>query len=1056
MTRLDSENPTKAVFSWSGEYTENDQFVEVSGLFASQLGFQDGDQVLISVHTDRIARCRQVHIEPRSQYDWEEFERYAGEIETNLLSQIRIVWRGMVLPVRLQSNRICLFLTVGEVYPDETEVLLETNTELIRMLPQFSKIDSSAPANLSISSDSSFETKVTPQRSTPGLLTRLFNITGLIESGASSISSNDKAPTCPKVPTMKMLYHIPKFLYLPEPIFRVIPMESLSEQKTAVNTVFISSVYSDSHYPDEKLFVAELIRLLSPNELRSGKDAIKSKANEAEVIATKQAVSTIVRVQLFSGLAAESIGISEGLRRQLAMFTNSRCKLKWNFEMKSNQDRYKESIPDRALLPLATSLTLTPILLPILSQPGHSDETRAKLFRDLKGMVAHQQTLILTQGTLLTFNGKDTIVTLDFEQKQQTPILLVDSSCLSNLELRVLEPLTKKLKTKWNIELPFSSLPELEQKFTSPFVYPLSNDLDDGDGITGFENELNQLASYVNLIFSQNGSISCMPTLIAGPWGSGRSTLLSALVHRIRASGREVYITRIDCRKLRGKRIEPLRKQLVTEFDECSYRQPSLLLLENLDSLLSTTVGVEDKQEQMHLNRCALLVRHLISQSLNCKSLYGCKLAVVATIKSISDLHSWLLPSSGPHLFQQVIKLAPPNAQQRSKILRQMIGRRSTSLKIDCDSIVIDRSFGVSFTDGYLPIDLRLLVDKAIHNSIRQGCDSLQENHFKMAAEKYIPVALRGLQLRSETLVRWNHIGGLSQAKRVLTETLLWPTRYADLFRQLPIRPQSSVLLYGPPGTGKTLLAEALANECSVRFICVRGPELLSKYIGASEAAVRALFQKANQSAPCIIFFDEIDAIAPARGHDSTGVTDRVVNQILTQMDGIEQLQTGVHVVAATSRPDMLDKALLRPGRFDLTLCCPLPDQSERKDILRVLCKRFVVNSEQDGLGVSQAVRIRPTVDFSALAERTDHFSGADLQALLHTAFLESLYDHINSSMNLNVDSAIDPHLLSDNEVDNLVDRLSLLEVDQVHFDRALAQTKPSISRSERLRYKQL
>ncbi|KAG8293657.1 Peroxisome biosynthesis protein pex1, variant 2 [Homalodisca vitripennis] len=219
-------------------------------------------------------------------------------------------------------------------------------------------------------------------------------------------------------------------------------------------------------------------------------------------------------------------------------------------------------------------------------------------------------------------------------------------------------------------------------------------------------------------------------------------------------------------------------------------------------------------------------------------------------------------------------------------------------------------------------------------------------------------------------------VGGLQSAKQLLTEVLIWPTKYPEVFSQCPLRLERGVLLYGAPGTGKTLLANAIAGESGLNFVTVKGPELLSKYIGASEEAVRNVFQKAQSAQPCILFFDEFDSLAPRRGHDSTGVTDRVVNQLLTQMDGVEMLE-GVWVLAAASRPDLLDPALLRPGRIGTLLHCPLPSQEDRLAILTSL---------------SGKLRMSEDVDLAKVAGLTEGFTGADLQALLFTAQM-SAYD---------------------------------------------------------------
>lgn len=179
---------------------------------------------------------------------------------------------------------------------------------------------------------------------------------------------------------------------------------------------------------------------------------------------------------------------------------------------------------------------------------------------------------------------------------------------------------------------------------------------------------------------------------------------------------------------------------------------------------------------------------------------------------------------------------------------------------------------------------------------------------------------------KAKSELNWNMIGGLEDVKQSLTESLIWSIKYKQLFRRLSMKQSGGVLLYGPSGCGKTIIASALANESKFNFISVKGPELLSKYIGNSEQNVRELFTKAQKARPCIIFFDEFDSLAPKRGHDSTGVTDRVVNQLLTQLDGVEQLD-GVYLLAATSRPDLIDQALLRPGRLDSFLYVGYPNE---------------------------------------------------------------------------------------------------------------------------------
>jgi peroxin-1 len=243
-----------------------------------------------------------------------------------------------------------------------------------------------------------------------------------------------------------------------------------------------------------------------------------------------------------------------------------------------------------------------------------------------------------------------------------------------------------------------------------------------------------------------------------------------------------------------------------------------------------------------------------------------------------------------------------------------------------------------------------------------------------------VPPSLRGAQAKKE--VPWESVAGMTAAKAKLLELVLLPTKYPDVFAQAPLRVRSGALLFGFPGCGKTKLVGALASRTGLNFISVKGPELLNKYIGQSEQGVRDVFARARAARPCLLFFDEFDSIAPQRGHDSTGVTDRVVNQFLTALDGVEGLH-GVFVVAATSRPEMIDAALLRPGRLDAHIFCDMPGWEERRDILAA----YVASIE-----------VADDVDLGALAKLLEGCSGADLQALVYNAHLLAVHEALDAA----------------------------------------------------------
>jgi len=287
---------------------------------------------------------------------------------------------------------------------------------------------------------------------------------------------------------------------------------------------------------------------------------------------------------------------------------------------------------------------------------------------------------------------------------------------------------------------------------------------------------------------------------------------------------------------------------------------------------------------------------------------------------------------------------------------------------------------------------------------------------FYEALKMVEPSALREVLIEMPN-VHWDDIGGLEEVKEELMEAVEWPLKYPKAFQRLGIEPPRGVLLYGPPGTGKTLLAKAVATESEANFIGIRGPEVLSKWVGESEKRVREIFRKARQAAPTVIFIDEIDAIAPARGSDMNRVTDRLINQLLTEMDGIER-NSGVVVVAATNRPDILDPALLRPGRFDRLILVPAPDEKARLEIFKVHTRR---------------VPLAPDVDLRELAKRTEGYSGADIEALVREAALIAMR-RIMASL---------PAEVVEEESEEFLEKLRVSKAD---FEKALKKVKPSIT----------
>jgi transitional endoplasmic reticulum ATPase len=278
--------------------------------------------------------------------------------------------------------------------------------------------------------------------------------------------------------------------------------------------------------------------------------------------------------------------------------------------------------------------------------------------------------------------------------------------------------------------------------------------------------------------------------------------------------------------------------------------------------------------------------------------------------------------------------------------------------------------------------DLDLNDDEPIPQEVLQSL-KINKNDFKEALKTVRPSALREVLFEAPN-TSWNDVGGLDGVKQELKEAVEWPLQHGPSFKRLGIKPPKGILLYGPPGTGKTLLAKAVAKESEANFILVKGPELLSKWVGESEKAVREVFKKARQAAPTIIFFDEIDSLAPRRGGgggDESRSTERVVNQLLTEMDGLQELNDIV-IVAATNRPDILDTALLRPGRFDRIVLVPAPDEGAREAIFKVHAKGMPLAKD---------------IDFSMLVAKTEGYVGADIESICREAAILALREDMGA-----------------------------------------------------------
>ncbi len=463
--------------------------------------------------------------------------------------------------------------------------------------------------------------------------------------------------------------------------------------------------------------------------------------------------------------------------------------------------------------------------------------------------------------------------------------------------------------------------------------------------------------------------------LLYGPPGCGKTLLAKAV-----ANEAEAYFIAINGPEIMSKFYGESEQRLREIFEQAKKNAPAIIFIDEIDAIAPKRDEVMGEVERRVVAQLLALMDGLESRG---------DVIVIAATNRPNALDPAL---RRPGRFDREIEIPLPDKQGRLEILQ--IHTRGMPLAKDVDLVKL-----AEITHGYTGADLAALVREAALHALRRylpkiDLDSedipvevlesmeVRMEDFLAAYKEIVPSGLREIYVEIPE-VSWDDIGGLEEVKLELRQSVEWPLKYPEMFKRIGIKPPRGILLYGPPGTGKTLLAKAVATESGANFIAVRGPEILSKWVGESEKAVREIFRKARLYAPVVIFFDEIDSIAPARGFSADSrVTERIVSQLLTEMDGISRIDNVV-VIAATNRPDILDPALLRPGRFDKIIYVPPPDLNSRLEILKIHT-RYTPLAED--------------VDLYEIAQRTEGYSGADLEALVREAAMRALKEDMNST----------------------------------------------------------
>jgi len=538
---------------------------------------------------------------------------------------------------------------------------------------------------------------------------------------------------------------------------------------------------------------------------------------------------------------------------------------------------------------------------------------------------------------------------------------LFSSSCNSSTFYRV--SMTTKLL-----------FPEIRTNDISSYSLPF---------VGGLDQEIDTISTSLRMVLNQGTRLKRILTglLLYGPPGTGKSLLAQHLpvmlgVKMIRIAGPELY----------SKFYGETEAQLRVKFEEAVRDSPSILFIDEVDSLAPRGENGGSDQERRVLATLVTLLDRLNTSS--------SKVVVIAATSRLEGVDPSL---RRPGRLDMEVEIGVPNVNQRREILSGMLDEQEKGHKLVQEEV----GMIAGNTHGFVGADLQSLVSLATM-AAKEMKEDLSMRHMKTVMPKVKPSAMREVMVEVPQ-VSWTDIGGLDDLKLKLRQAVEWPIKHPEIFTRMGISAPRGLLMYGPPGCSKTMIAKALANESGLNFLSIKGPELFSKWVGESERAVREVFRKARQVKPSIVFFDEIDAIGGARGGGGGGgkVGDRVLAQLLTEMDGVEGLQ-GVTVVAATNRPDMMDQALLRPGRLDRVVYVPLPDIDTRRKVLEVHTRTKPLSD---------------AVNLDQIAEKTDGYSGAEIAAICNEAALAALEESVTAN-----------------------------KVTETHFERALAVTKPRIS----------
>ncbi|XP_045126632.1 peroxisome biogenesis protein 1-like [Portunus trituberculatus] len=1014
---VDTEK-NRLLLSWAGEMHSHGHSISDAGLCEEvyvsrevlrENGMSDGaSAVLVQVAVP--PQCSSVSVKVGSLDQWEVLALNAQLAQEAFLSQVRVMGLGQRVPLWLEGGA-CVTLQVIGLEPPVSQLTLHPMSQ-VEVLPP-SEGDYS-PTHTAINFVPSAEN--TPEE----LYQEEINEDNKVEEDSQDILTlilefmmgklRDRRATQNDFPVRKDIRLGTRVVGLPDKL-----LDSLGSLAHHPSLVIVGQhSFFGTAYSGTVSFLASIRVIKSPKDLAEGLKEDKKPNSEKKQEKTSRDYSdnVVCAVLVWENYLDEKSLQGPHYKEICDTLKDGNC-------IVPDVLRRFMKLSDFSVIEIQTSDITTktaPVCVDVLAITNDNNVSLSPpLLHNIKTVLrdlTDQCPVVINANTLLEVETDDGRLDVLARTRDNTPLQLSRKSAMvldvtplkQHPDIPHILPTTHNLRTCFHTKHPYVGNQEVLGKLREHIVFSLGN----------------------------WSSVGPQFALVQGSKGSGKTSLLESLMESLSQHPHHVHSSMASLKVLRGKKAETIEKKLQLVFREAIFRRPAVVFLDDLDSLVPSAPEEQQDSGPLHSHsmQVVTVMKLLLNQlmeflgevSHNGGAVSGGVL-VVASCLNRSGIHPLVVSPQGCHYFPCTLTIPPLGPDGRVAAFRAMLASHFTS---HCgheaphmDTQATDApTQGHADTSRYLAFENRLLAKRTesftlpdlSHLALRtylivcdrwrrgtreegEPCfqvtptsderkwpsqtaakreeDAVVDGDLEAALEGYTPLALRGLSL-SEKSSRAGRlgVGGLAEARTVLEETLTWPAAHPTLFSKVKLRLRSGVLLYGPPGSGKTLLAHSIAAECHLNFITVKGPELLSKYIGASEEAVRDAFERAASAKPCILFFDEFESIAPRRGHDSTGVTDRVVNQLLTQMDGVEGL-SGVYVLAATSRPDLIDPALLRPGRLDKCVFCPIPTHSDRVEILHVLSRDMELGEE---------------IAWCEIADLTESFTGADLQGLLSSA----------------------------------------------------------------------